>query len=58
VISKKSLAIGGKQWNLRKRTDLFISAKKAEEAWQLRRFVDCIEAVSQGFDWPDISVTP
>jgi hypothetical protein len=30
----------------------------AEVAWQVRRFVDCMEAVGQGFDWPDMKVTP
>lgn len=33
-------------------------AKKKEELWQIRRFVDCMEAVGQGFDWPDMKVTP
>jgi hypothetical protein len=29
-----------------------------ERAWQIRRFVDAMEAIGQGFDWPDIKVTP
>jgi hypothetical protein len=29
----------------------------AEVAWQIRRFVDCMEAVGQGFNWPDMKVT-
>ena len=33
-------------------------AAKKEELWQIRRFVDCMEAVGQGFDWPDMKVTP
>jgi hypothetical protein len=33
-------------------------AHNAEVAWQVRRFVDCMEALGQGFDWPDIKVTP
>jgi hypothetical protein len=32
--------------------------KAVETAWQIRRFVDCMEAIGQGFDWPDIKVTP
>jgi len=32
--------------------------EKAETLWQIRRFVDCMEAVGQGFDWPDMKVTP
>jgi hypothetical protein len=26
-------------------------ASQAERAWQIRRFVDCIEAIGQGLDW-------
>jgi len=33
-------------------------AEKRESDWQIRRFVDVVEAVSQGLDWPDIAVTP
>jgi hypothetical protein len=29
-----------------------------ERAWQIRRFVDAMEAIGQGFDWPDMKVTP
>jgi hypothetical protein len=32
--------------------------KAVETAWQVRRFVDCMEAIGQGFDWPDMKVTP
>jgi hypothetical protein len=32
-------------------------ARAAEIDWQVRRFVDCMEAISQGFDWPDLGVT-
>jgi hypothetical protein len=32
-------------------------AYDAERAWQVRRFVDCMEAIGQGKDWPDIGVT-
>jgi hypothetical protein len=33
-------------------------AHNTERAWQIRRFVDVMEAVGQGFDWPDMKVTP
>ena len=33
-------------------------AYNAEVAWQVRRFVDVMEAVGQGFDPPDIGATP
>jgi hypothetical protein len=29
-----------------------------ETAWQVRRFVDAMEAIGQGFDWPGMKVTP
>lgn len=32
--------------------------EKAETLWQIRRLVDCMEAVGQGFDWPDMKATP
>ena len=35
----------------------FQFASRAERAWQIRRFVDVMEAIGQGFDWPDIRVT-
>ena len=33
-------------------------ARDVEVAWQIRRFVDVMEAIGQGFDWPDMKVTP
>ena len=33
-------------------------AYAAEAAWQLRRFVDVMEAVGQGLPWPPIEATP
>jgi hypothetical protein len=33
-------------------------APGAEFAWQVRRFVDCMEAIGQGLDWPDMKATP
>jgi hypothetical protein len=41
--------IGSAEWQ---------QARVIETAWQVRRFVDCMEAIGQGFDWPDIKVTP
>jgi hypothetical protein len=32
-------------------------AHDAESAWQLRRFIDCMEAIGQGKDWPDLGAT-
>jgi len=29
----------------------------AERDWQVRRFVDCMEAIGQGKEWPDLGVT-
>jgi hypothetical protein len=31
--------------------------RESEMQWQLRRFVDCMEAVSQSKNWPDLGVT-
>jgi hypothetical protein len=33
-------------------------AYAVETAWQVRRFVDVMEAIGQGFDWPGMKVTP
>ena len=33
-------------------------ARDAEVAWQVRRFVDVMEAVGQGLPWPPIEATP
>jgi hypothetical protein len=33
-------------------------ARAVETAWQVRRFVDVMEAIGQGFDWPGMKVTP
>jgi len=33
-------------------------AYDAESAWQVRQFVNAMEAIGQGFDWPDMKVTP
>jgi hypothetical protein len=35
----------------------FQFASQAERAWQIRRFVDVMEAIGQGLPWPDIKVT-
>lgn len=32
-------------------------ARDAEIAWQVRRFVDCMESVGQGLPWPDLEAT-
>jgi len=32
-------------------------AYRKEAAWQIRRFVDIMEAVGQGLDWPDLGAT-
>ena len=29
-----------------------------EMVWQVQRFVDCMEAIGQGKDWPDLGATP
>jgi len=29
----------------------------AESAWQVRRFVDVVEAIGQGLPWPDLGAT-
>jgi hypothetical protein len=33
-------------------------ARGEEITWQIRRFVDVMEALGQGLDWPDMKVTP
>ena len=33
-------------------------AYDAEVAWQVRRFVDCMEAIGQGKGWPNMKETP
>lgn len=34
------------------------AARLAELAWQIRRFVDCMEAVQSGKPWPPLGATP
>jgi len=57
VIKKVGMS-RGRKWRLRNKSDAFDDAIAVESAWQIRRFVDVMEAVGQGFDWPDIKVTP
>lgn len=35
----------------------FLAAKATEKAWQMRRFLDCIEAIRSGKTWPPLSAT-
>lgn len=35
----------------------YLEAYQAEGAWQIRRFVDVMEAIGQGKDWPVLGVT-
>jgi hypothetical protein len=39
-------------------SDEWLQAQAEETAWQIRRFVDVMEAIGQGFDWPDMKATP
>jgi hypothetical protein len=57
-VIKKVIMSRGRKWRLRNKSDAFDDAAAVESAWQIRRFVDVMEAVGQGFDWPDIKVTP
>jgi hypothetical protein len=36
----------------------WLQAQAEETAWQIRRFVDVMEALGQGLDWPDMKATP
>jgi hypothetical protein len=36
----------------------FMAAYSAEVAWQLRRFIDVMEALERGEDWPPLEATP
>jgi hypothetical protein len=38
-------------------TAAIAAAIGAERLWQIRRFVDCFEAVGNGLPWPPIGVT-
>jgi hypothetical protein len=38
-------------------SDEFQAAERSEAMWQVRRFVDVLEAIGQGRDWPDLKVT-
>ena len=55
---EKTYGFRGKTWSTRQFTDCFNQAMASEVAWQVRRFVDVLEALGQGFDWPDMKVTP
>lgn len=35
----------------------FLAAEAAEKAWQMRRFLDCVEAIRAGKTWPPLEAT-
>jgi hypothetical protein len=41
-----------------KRSQEFVEAEKSETDWQIARFVDVMEAIGQGLDWPPIGEEP
>jgi hypothetical protein len=49
---------GGEVWGEDFRSKEHELAYKEEAMWQIRRFVDCMEAIGQGKGWPDMKVTP
>ena len=70
IKTKKELSKSIYQASVKSRSSIMPSAKERmdtdkeemiyanETAWQVRRFVDCMEAVGQGLPWPSMEATP
>jgi hypothetical protein len=58
LITGREITHKGHSWRLRKESPSYETARASEGLWQLQRFVDVIEAVSQDLPWPPLEATP